>query len=130
MPNPDDPQAAQSLPVPVPQIAVSHRGVNIIEHEREWHVYRLTEPELDNLIAGFASIHLVLFGVAAGGLLGAIFGLLTSGSAMDAKTFAAYIATTLVCAGGTLYFGLMALRDRRRSLRDVGRLKKDRAIRP
>jgi hypothetical protein len=119
---------ATSTPEPAGTIVVANRGVNIIEHEREFHMYRVTATELDRFTEGFGSIHLALFGIAAGGFLGVLIGLLTGYSAMDPKIVASFVGLLSATLLGSVYFGVQARRDRSHALKDVGEIKQARRI--
>ena len=115
-------------PEPAGIVVARHGGVNIIEHEREFHMYRVTDAELDRFAEGFGSVHLALFGVAAGGFIGVLIGLLTGYTTMDPKIVGAFFGLAAATLLGSIYFGAQARQDRDRALKDVRNIKKARRI--
>jgi len=130
VPEPHNPtlDAAHVPTRPAGKIVVARRGVNIIEHEREFHMFRVTTGELDRLAEGFGSIHLALFGVAAGGFTGVLIGLLTGYSTMDPKVAGVFVGLLAATLLGSIYFGVQAKRDRDRALADITAIKEARRI--
>jgi hypothetical protein len=125
---PEAADLANPEPEPIGTIVVANRGVNIIEHEREFHMYRVTATELDRFAEGFGSVHLALFGIAAGGFIGVLIGLLTGYSTMDPKVVAIFVGLLSATLLGSMYFGVQARRDRNRALKDVRDIKQARRI--
>jgi hypothetical protein len=92
------------------QISTTRRGVTFVSHERELHMFQLTEDEIDNLqsAGNYKTIDIALFALCFGVLTTAIAALVTVNS-MSTQTFAGFIVTAIVMALGSIFFGVRAI---------------------
>ncbi|MBI4282651.1 MAG: hypothetical protein HY672_04105 [Chloroflexi bacterium] len=115
----------QSAPPNLPNLSTilpSGAGrIAIVEHGRDIHVHRVTEPELDGLTSGYNSVHLAFFTLCLGLLIGFLTTLLTVD--LPDRKAAIFVAGIIVTAIMGLYFGAMTLKERVALKKFVNRVK-------
>src|SRR5258708_957448 len=94
---------------------------------REFTLYQLEENELDQLVAGYNSIHLGLFGVFFGAFLTVGITWIVQANAnvasLSVRATLLYFCATVIFFVATIYFGCMAVKDLRKSRRVISRIK-------
>jgi len=86
-------------------------------------MYHILRQDLDNLISGYASIHLTLFGIAFGAALTLIITYYAVPLEEPIKTrfWSVGVVSTVI----TVYCGIMACRDWRRARAHIKRIKEE-----
>jgi uncharacterized protein YacL len=100
--------------------------VQIIEHGRDIHMFKITEAEIDELCSEYMSIDFGLFTLCIGICVAFIIALITA--QMSDKVFATFIAVTFVSFLGVIFFGFRALGLRRQVKERAKRIKESRKI--
>ncbi len=100
------------IPLPKPDIEPAPPGqIQIIEHGRDIHMYKITDTEIDELCSEYVSADFGLFTLCAGILVAFIIALLTT--QMSDRVFATFVAISFASLIGTIFFGLRTLRVKR-----------------
>lgn len=82
-------------------------GVNIVVHQRDVHMYQVTEHEIDaiNESSGYKTLDIALFSMCFGVFI-ALLITLTTVDIADPKLYASYIAGVSLFAIGAVFFGI------------------------
>ena len=107
-------------------VPVDPSQVQIIEHGRDIHMYRITETEIDELCSEYMSIDFGLFTLCIGVFIAFIIALITA--QMSDKVFATFVAIAVVSLLGTIFFGVRTIRLRRKLKRRAEDIKTSRQI--
>jgi hypothetical protein len=86
--------------------------VQVIDHGRDIHIYRLTDIEVKELCSGYTSLDFGLFTLCAGFLVA--FSIALATTQMSDKLFAAFSAIIAISSLGGLFFGARTLKERQR----------------
>jgi uncharacterized protein YacL len=100
--------------------------VQIIEHGRDIHMFRITDTEIDELCADYMSIDFGLFTLCIGICIAFIISLVTAD--LSNKVFATFVAIVLASFLGIIFFGLRTLRSRKQLKERAKRIKESRKI--
>ena len=100
--------------------------VQIIEHGRDIHMYRMTDVELDALIGGYSSVNLGFFTLCLGALL--VFAITLATVDLTDRKLAVFVAVTVLLSIATLFFGIKAWADRRHMNQRVKEIKSRRQV--
>jgi hypothetical protein len=109
-------------PQPRAEIVPSTNATLTVEYApRRMRMVTLTETEVDELASSSGSIHLTFFGSSLGAFI-ALAIVLATVSVPEPRKFAAFVASTIVAGGGTVFFGLNMIKDvitRRRRIQKI-----------
>lgn len=100
--------------------------VQLIEHGRDIHMFRITDVELDALTTSHHSLNLFFFSLCLGALIVFVITLVTI--ALPDRTFATFIALTVLSVLLGIYFGLKALGERRQINRGIRQIRESRKV--
>jgi glucan phosphoethanolaminetransferase (alkaline phosphatase superfamily) len=99
--------------LPKPNIEPANPSqVQIIEHGRDIHMFKITDAEIDELCSEYMSIDFGLFTLCIGICVAFIIALITA--QMSDKIFATFIAVAFVSLLGVIFFGFRTFRVRQR----------------
>jgi len=82
-------------------------------------MYAVSEPELNDLVSGYSSVNLALFGISFGAALSFGIALLTTHAVASDRVFASFVALLAVSLGLSLFFGWRAIVDRQAADRRI-----------
>jgi hypothetical protein len=97
---------------------------NVKHMGREFVLYQIQDGELDQLTAGYNSIHLALSGMVFGALITVVTTWLTRVSP-SLKETVVYFSSTVLFGLAFLYFGLMALKDYSNARKTIQRIREN-----
>jgi uncharacterized protein YacL len=86
-------------------------NVQIIEHGRDIHMFKITETEINELCSAYLSIDFGLFTLCTGMFVAFLITLLTT--QMSDKVFATFVALISVSLLGMIFFGFRTIRQRK-----------------
>ena len=110
-----------------PNIEPAQPGqVQIIEHGRDIHMYKITDTEINELCSGYTSIDFGLFTLCVGICLMLILSLLTT--QMSDRMFATFNAIAFVAFLGIIFFGFRTRRINQRVRERAQQIKESRQI--
>jgi hypothetical protein len=91
-------------------LAADKRGVNIVLHQRDVHMYQITEHEIDaiNESSGYKTLDIALFSMCFGVFI-ALMITLTTVEIADPKMYSSYVAGAALFAIGSVFFGIRSL---------------------
>jgi len=100
--------------------------VQVIEHGRDIHMYKVTDEELDTLARGHHSLNLFFFSLCIGALMILFVTLLTI--TLTDRIFATFIALTCVLGILGTYFGIKACIERRAINQGIKQIRESREV--
>ena len=89
-------------------------------------MYKLTDIEIDELVASYMSIDFGLFALCVGMLIAFLVAITTA--QLSDRMFAVFIALVLVSSLGIAFFGPRAWRERQRAKQHVKHIKESRKV--
>ncbi len=98
--------------------------VHVVEHERDIHMYEVTEEELDQLTSVHDSIDFHLFILSMPIFVAFLMELITS--PLSDRMFVAFITITLISFLGIIFFGFRAWKERKHAKQLIMQIKKSR----
>jgi uncharacterized membrane protein (DUF485 family) len=104
--------ADNPVPQPAPQFDASPQPLAVGYARRRIVMYHVAETELDALVSGGTSLNWLFFGICFGALA-SFSSVLLSTPIASAKTFATFVALTVVFLIGSVVFGINGWRDYR-----------------
>lgn len=96
--------------------------VQIIEHGRDIHMYKVTEPEINELMASYMSIDFGLFTLCVGTFVALSLALITVPQLPD-RIFSVFIALVFASLLGMIFFGFRTWIERRRVNQRIKQIK-------
>lgn len=121
------PDSNDNLPIPTHKFMPAKPSeVQIIEHGRDIHMFKITDLEIDELVTNYMSIDFGLFALCIGIFIAFLVALATA--QLSDKVFATFVALILVAFLGTIFFGFRARRERQRAKQRVQQIKESRKI--
>ena len=102
----------------------AQRGVNIVIHQRDVHMYQVTEQEIDSLneSGGYKTLDIALFSMCFG-ILVAVIITITTVDISNPKTYAAYVGSSILFGIGSIFFGIRSLLAWRAMKGEIRRIK-------
>jgi hypothetical protein len=101
-------------------------SIQVIEHGRDIHMYRITDMELNALKSGQYSLNLSFFSLCIGAFIAFVIALCTA--TMSDKIFAVFVALTVLVMILAIYFGLKALGERRQLNSHIEQIRENRKV--
>lgn len=117
------------------KLAIKSRGkilpsipsdVQVIEHGRDIHMYRLTDEELDTLAMSYHSLNLFFFSLCIGALFVLVVTLVTIN--LPDRTFAVFIALACVAFLLGIYFGAKVCMEKIGIKRNITKIRESRKV--